>query len=261
MGDYGGGGYGGGSSEDRIARVYVGNLPSDVERRDLEQLFNKYGKVLDVSIKETISNVPFAFLEFNDSRDADDAIHEMNGYEMSGNRLRVEKPFASRGRKGERQPFQGPATKGGYRVTVTGLPHSGSWQDLKDHMRRAGECVYADVFKDGTGVAEFRTMDAVDKAVRTLDGSRFKSHEGEFSHINVVRNESRSRSRSGGRSRSKSRDRRGGGGDRERPPSWDPRDYRGSSREGRRESPRNTRRRERSRGSYKSRSRSRSRSR
>nr|KAG5700360.1 hypothetical protein BaRGS_029612 [Batillaria attramentaria] len=35
------------------------------------------------------------------------------------------------------------------------LPPTGSWQDLKDHMREAGDVCYADVFKDGTGVVEF----------------------------------------------------------------------------------------------------------
>lgn len=32
-----------------------------------------------------------------------------------------------------------------YRVIVTGLPPSASWQDLKDHMRKAGEPTYTDV--------------------------------------------------------------------------------------------------------------------
>lgn len=32
-----------------------------------------------------------------------------------------------------------------FRVIVTGLPPSASWQDLKDHMRKAGEPTYTDV--------------------------------------------------------------------------------------------------------------------
>jgi hypothetical protein len=30
-------------------------------------------------------------------------------------------------------------------VIVTGLPTSASWQDLKDHMRQAGDVCYTDV--------------------------------------------------------------------------------------------------------------------
>lgn len=37
--------------------------------------------------------------------------------------------------------------RGEFRLTVHGLPSTGSWQDLKDHMREAGECIYG---KDGT---------------------------------------------------------------------------------------------------------------
>ena len=35
-----------------------------------------------------------------------------------------------------------------YRVIVTGLPPSASWQDLKDHMRKAGEPTYTDVVSE-----------------------------------------------------------------------------------------------------------------
>lgn len=59
----------------------------------------------------------------------------------------------------------------------TGLPPSGSWQDLKDHMRDAGDVCFADVFKDGTGVVEFTKYDDMKYALRKLDDSRFRSHE------------------------------------------------------------------------------------
>ena len=58
-----------------------------------------------------------------------------------------------------------------------GLPSSGSWQDLKDHMREAGDVCYADVFKDGTGVVEFLRKEDMKYAVRKLDDTKFRSHE------------------------------------------------------------------------------------
>lgn len=39
----------------------------------------------------------------------------------------------------------GVSKKTEFRVMVTGLPKSASWQDLKDHMRKAGDVTYADV--------------------------------------------------------------------------------------------------------------------
>ena len=58
-----------------------------------------------------------------------------------------------------------------------GLPSTGSWQDLKDHMREAGDVCYADVYRDCSGVVEYVSEDDMMYAVRTLDDSKFKSHE------------------------------------------------------------------------------------
>ena len=68
---------------------------------------------------------------------------------------------------------------------MSGLPPSGSWQDLKDHMREAGDVCFADVYKDGTGVVEFLRYDDMKYAFKKLDDSRFRSHEGETSYIRV----------------------------------------------------------------------------
>lgn len=59
----------------------------------------------------------------------------------------------------------------------SGLPQSGSWQDLKDHMREAGDVCYADVYRDGTGVVEFVRKEDMTYAVRKLDNTKFRSHE------------------------------------------------------------------------------------
>ena len=65
-----------------------------------------------------------------------------------------------------------------------GLPPTGSWQDLKDHMREAGDVCYADVYKDGTGVVEFLRYEDMKYAARKLDDSKFRSHE--VRHFNLA---------------------------------------------------------------------------
>jgi len=62
-------------------------------------------------------------------------------------------------------------------VFIAGLPSSGSWQDLKDHFREAGDVCYADVYRDGSGVVEFTTKEDMKRAVKHLDDSKFRSHE------------------------------------------------------------------------------------
>ena len=49
------------------SKVYVGNLPSDIRSRDLEDIFYKYGKIVDVDLHNR-KGPPFAFVEFEDPR-------------------------------------------------------------------------------------------------------------------------------------------------------------------------------------------------
>ena len=60
-------------------------------------------------------------------------------------------------------------------VTVTGLPRTCSWQDLKDFMRKAGDVIYTDVDRDGTGIVEFSCREDMENAVRKLDDTEFKN--------------------------------------------------------------------------------------
>uniref|UniRef100_A0A0N4U7T1 Splicing factor, arginine/serine-rich 1 n=1 Tax=Dracunculus medinensis TaxID=318479 RepID=A0A0N4U7T1_DRAME len=202
----------------RDCRVYIGNLPPDIRQRDLEDLFYKYGHINFIDVKLT-RGAPFAFIEFDDPRDARDAIRGRDGYEMDGCRIRVEltRGVGPRGPGGRplygrddrdrdrRPPPRGPPMRrSGHRVVVSGLPPTGSWQDLKDHMREAGDICYADVFKDGTGVVEYTRYEDMKYAIKKLDDTKFKSHEGDTSYIRVREANSRSRSRSKTRSRSRS---------------------------------------------------------
>lgn len=49
------------------SKVYVGNLPPDTRQKDIEELFDKYGRVVSVELKDRM-DPPFAFVEFGDPR-------------------------------------------------------------------------------------------------------------------------------------------------------------------------------------------------
>ncbi|XP_014891044.1 serine/arginine-rich splicing factor 9 [Poecilia latipinna] len=202
-------------------RIYVGNLPMDVQERDIEDLFFKYGKIREIELKNNRGTVPFAFIRFEDPRDAEDAVFGRNGYAYGNSKLRVEYPRSSAAKTGPMGGFGGGGVGGGqrgrfgpptrrseFRVIVTGLPATGSWQDLKDHMREAGDVCFADVQRDGEGVVEFLRREDMEYALRRLDRTEFRSHQGETSYIRVYEergggaaNWSRSRSRSRSRGR------------------------------------------------------------
>ncbi|XP_028681241.1 serine/arginine-rich splicing factor 9 [Erpetoichthys calabaricus] len=193
-------------------RIYVGNLPADVQERDIEDLFYKYGKIRDIELKNNRGSIPFAFVRFEDPRDAEDAVYGRNGYGYGDCKLRVEYPRSSAykfnatmggGPGGPRGRYGPPSRRSEFRVIVTGLPPTGSWQDLKDHMREAGDVCFADVQRDGEGVVEFLRREDMEYALRRLDRTEFRSHQGETAYIRVHGE----RSSSWGRSRSRSRSR------------------------------------------------------
>ncbi|XP_023277158.1 serine/arginine-rich splicing factor 1B-like [Seriola lalandi dorsalis] len=167
--------------------IYVGNLPPDIRNKNVEDVFYKYGIIRDIDLKNRRGGPPFAFVDFEDPRDAEDAVYGRDGYDYDGYRLRIEFPRSGRGGGGDggggalgttRGRYGPPSRRSEYRVIVSGWSSpSGSWQDLKDHMREAGDVCYADVYCDGTGVVEFVRKGDMTDAVRKLDNTKFRSHE------------------------------------------------------------------------------------
>ncbi|XP_058225808.1 serine/arginine-rich splicing factor SR30-like isoform X3 [Rhododendron vialii] len=176
--------------------LYVGNLPGDIREREVEDLFYK----------------------FEDYRDAEDAIRGRDGYDFDGHRLRVEYAHGGRGSSSvdRYSSYRSSSGHGGvsrrsdYCVLVTGLPSSASWQDLKDHMRRAGDVCFSQVFRDRDGmrgIVDYTSYDDMRYAIRKLDDSLFRN-QFDRAYIRVMECDSRrsySRSPSHARSRSPSR--------------------------------------------------------
>lgn len=103
-----------------------------------------------------------------------------------------------------------------FKVIVSGLPTSASWQDLKDHFKKTCDGVLrTDVDKQGLGIVEFKTRQDLDDGLK-LDDSEFINKFSDGTRISVLkpddyhdskRGKSRSRSPRN-RSRSRSRDSR-----------------------------------------------------
>jgi len=145
------------SSRDRT-RVYVGRLPNRTTETELNDLFSRYGKINHVDIKTG----GYAFVEMDDYRDAEDCVRKLDGYNLNGNRIIVE--FSRGPKRGPR----GPPSRSDYRVSIEGLPRDMSWQDLKDHFRKAGDVIFADVYPDRSGrhkgCVEFRAREDMHRA-------------------------------------------------------------------------------------------------
>ena len=84
-----------GSTRDarRQASLYVRPLPPYTKRSEIEQLFSKFGDIRDVYVPlnyYTREPRGFAYVEFEDERDAEVARRELDGIRRFGNNLRIE---------------------------------------------------------------------------------------------------------------------------------------------------------------------------
>lgn len=66
-------------------RVYIGGITHRCRDDDLEYFFRKYGKIKDISIKNK-----YAFVDFDDVKDAEDAVYYLHKKEFMGEIVSVE---------------------------------------------------------------------------------------------------------------------------------------------------------------------------
>ncbi|PWZ02008.1 RNA-binding domain-containing protein, partial [Testicularia cyperi] len=176
-------------------RVYVGKLPQDVRRGDIEDLFRDYGRLHDVRIMGS-----FGFVEFEHPRDAEDAVKDFDGKNFMGERIVVQHakgarrepagygadPYDRRGGGGAPGAgrFGGPPPprreprirRGQFRCIVSNLPPNTSWQDLKDIGREHGSISFADVdpTRPDEGIIEYDNRDDYERALDRIEGTELR---------------------------------------------------------------------------------------
>ena len=96
--------------------IFVGNLPFRAEREDVTQLFAPFGEVLNCSLpleRDTGRKRGFAFIEMADEAIESKAIDGLQGTELMGRPLRINKA-EPRGSGGSRRGGRGGGNNGGY---------------------------------------------------------------------------------------------------------------------------------------------------
>ncbi|XP_064847742.1 serine and arginine rich splicing factor 5b isoform X3 [Oncorhynchus masou masou] len=207
-------------------RIFVGRLNPSAREKDVERFFKGYGRIRDIDLKRG-----FGFVEFDDPRDAEDAVYELDGKELCNERVTIEharvRLRGGRGRGGDRGGGGGggrfpdrygrgsqdsrrnpPPMRTENRLIVENLSSRVSWQDLKDFMRQAGEVTFADAHRPklNEGVVEFASYSDLKNALEKLSGKEINGRKIKLIEAAKKRG-SRSRSRSESSSRSRSRNR------------------------------------------------------
>lgn len=88
-------------------RCFIGNLSWSTSDRDLKDAFKKFGRLLDAKVvmdKSSGRSRGFGFVSFDDEKAMEDAIKAMNGMDLDGRSISVDKaqPGSGRDRDGGR---------------------------------------------------------------------------------------------------------------------------------------------------------------
>ncbi|XP_013786254.1 serine/arginine-rich splicing factor 4-like isoform X2 [Limulus polyphemus] len=180
------------------SQLFVGRLPLDVRERDIENIFEKYGRLLRCDVKYG-TGMAYAFVDYDDRRDAEDAIKYENGRELRGQSIVVE--WA-----------RGPSFRPSSHAMKSGGGRSRSIYDECYHCRHSGhwarDC--PELERDRFYRRRRRSYSRSRSKSKDHRPRHKKSRSRSRSHERSKPNRSRTRSRSSSGSRSRSRSREGG---------------------------------------------------
>ncbi|GLJ08837.1 hypothetical protein SUGI_0096880 [Cryptomeria japonica] len=157
------------------AKLYVGNLPFDVNAQMLGELFEEAGQVLDVNLitdRETGNSRGFGFVTMSTAEEVEIGIEKFNQYSFEGRLLTVRKA-SPRGTRVER-PELGSSNK----VYVGNLPWQTDDNSLLQLFSEHGKVLEARVVYDrdtgrsrGFGFVTYASQNEVNDAISALDGA------------------------------------------------------------------------------------------
>lgn len=174
-------------SED--ARIFVGNLPFDVDSENLATLFDQAGTVEIAQViynRETGQSRGFGFVTMSKVEEAESAIEKFNRYDYNGKSLTVNKA-SPKGSRPERAPRTFEPVM---RIFVGNLPWEVDNSTLEQVFSEHGKVVSAKVVYDretgrsrGFGFVTMSDETGMSGAVAALDG---QSLEGRTIRVSVA---------------------------------------------------------------------------
>ncbi|XP_052772804.1 serine/arginine-rich splicing factor 10-like isoform X5 [Mya arenaria] len=107
--------------------LYVRNVPDQTRPEELRSLFGKYGPLSDVYVPldyYTRRSRGFAYIQFEDPRDADDALYHLDRSRFYGRELEIEFARGDRKTPNQMRTKERPSRRS---------PHRGRYDDRRSH--------------------------------------------------------------------------------------------------------------------------------
>ncbi|XP_010250975.1 PREDICTED: 28 kDa ribonucleoprotein, chloroplastic-like [Nelumbo nucifera] len=171
------------------AKLFVGNLPYDLDSEKLAQLFDQAGIVEVAEViynRETDQSRGFGFVTMRTVEEAEKAVEMFNRYDLNGRLLTVNKA-APRGSRPERPPR---VFEPSLRIYVGNLPWQVDNARLEQVFSEHGKVVDARVVYDretgrsrGFGFVTMSSQTELDDAIAALDGQNL---DGRAIRVNVA---------------------------------------------------------------------------
>jgi RNA recognition motif-containing protein len=170
------------TAELQNARVFVGNLPWSVTDDELNEHMSQAGSVVSCTVLRDTNGRSRggAVVEFASISDAQNAIDTLTDVDFAG------RPLFLREDREENAPAPRPEVTGSAqsrRVYIGNLSWDVAWQDLKDHMRQAGNVMHVDIPTDSEGVSkgfaivEYENGRAASRAIREVNNTFLKGEQ------------------------------------------------------------------------------------
>lgn len=171
------------------AKLFVGNLPYDVDSQKLAELFEQVGTVEVAEViynRDTDQSRGFGFVTMSTVEEAEEAVEKFSSYDLGGRPLTVNKA-APRGARPERPPR---AFEPGFRIYVGNLPWDVDNGRLEQIFSEHGKVEQARVVFDretgrsrGFGFVTMSSETEMNDAIAALDG---QSLDGRAIRVNVA---------------------------------------------------------------------------
>ncbi|KAK7285758.1 hypothetical protein RJT34_20539 [Clitoria ternatea] len=154
------------NSDSEMKPVFVGNFGYDTRQSELERLFAKYGRVDRVDMKSG-----FAFVYYEDERDAEDAIRALDNFPFGHDKRRLSVEWA-RGERGRHRD----GSKGNQRPTKTLFvinfdPIRTRLRDIERHFEPYGKVLNVRIRRNFAFV-QFETQEDATKALECTHMSK-----------------------------------------------------------------------------------------